>query len=200
MVTVRRREAENRLGGELSRNMASSAAYAAGSRLPMGHRWRPSSSSPRASKSNAMKEADVCAASISTREFGRMDALLLRLDVQAVVGGNDDFAVNHAPFWQFRARRPLAIRESNGSSAARFGYPTPVRHGRGNISTGIRPTWARWHAPGVIDATDLANIGEPAARQSASSAHSHLSAAADPSPARVGVVPRLVAGMCLGLS
>ena len=43
-----------------------------------------------------MNDAGVCSASMRTRDVGRVDALLQRLEVQAVVGGDDDLAVDHA--------------------------------------------------------------------------------------------------------
>ena len=92
--------------------------------------------------------------------IGRVDALLQRLEVQAVVGGDDDLAVDHAALRQLGAgpRRPAP--GNSGSSAARCGCPARPRRRRGSRWTGNHPIWARRTRPGGIVLTDLASIGE----------------------------------------
>ena len=52
-----------------------------------------------------MNDAGVCSASIRTRESAGWMPLLQRLEVQAVVGGDDDLAVDHAALRQLGSDR-----------------------------------------------------------------------------------------------
>ena len=48
-----------------------------------------------------MNDAGVCLGEHPHPRVGRVDALLQRLEVQAVVGGDHDLAVDHAALGQF---------------------------------------------------------------------------------------------------
>ena len=61
-----------------------------------------------------MKEAGVCLGEHPHPRVGRVDALLQRLEVQAVVGGDDDLAVDHAAFRQLGLDRGDELGEVAG--------------------------------------------------------------------------------------
>ena len=89
-----------------------------------------------------------------------MDALLQRLEVQAVVGGDDDLAVDHATRRQLGAAPRRPVRESIGSSARSLRLPSSTwSPSRKQID--LKPSHlGSYDASGGIDFTDLASIGE----------------------------------------
>ena len=61
-----------------------------------------------------MKDAGVCSGEHRHAGRGRVDALLERLEVEPVGGGDDDLAVDHAPLGQLGAQRLDQLREVPG--------------------------------------------------------------------------------------
>ena len=96
-----------------------------------------------------MKDAGVCLGEHPHPRVGRVDALLQRLEVQAVVGGDDDLAVDHAALRQLgvdrrdqlgevAGHRPLvaaaqldfiAVAEADGPEAVPFRLIRRIRAG-----------------------------------------------------------------------
>ena len=61
-----------------------------------------------------MNDAGVCLGQHPHPRLGRVDALLQRLEVQPVVGGDDDLAVDDAPLGQFGLDRRDQLGEVAG--------------------------------------------------------------------------------------
>ena len=94
----------------------------------------------------------------------RMDALLQRLEVQPVIGGDDDLTVDHATIRQLCGGRRDEFGEVAGHRPFVAAAAARHHHRRESRWTESRPTSARTEAPGGIAVTDLDSIGDTGGR------------------------------------
>ena len=93
---------------------------------------------------------------------GGMNAKLQRIEVERVILGDDDFAVEHAARGQLSIAAARAVRESSGSAASRRGSGSGSRPRRERPARESHPTSVRrsmFRLP-VIRSTRLASIGK----------------------------------------
>ena len=91
-----------------------------------------------------------------------MNAQLQRIEVERVILGDDDFAIEHAARGQLRAERLEQFRESNGSAISRRGSGSGSRPRRETPERETRPISVRrsmFRLP-AIRSTRLASIGK----------------------------------------
>ena len=136
------------------------AIPASGRRSSNGH--APQIPSPSQSRSKNTIDAGISRERSFTRDCGGMNAQLQRIEVERVILGDDDFAVEHAARGQLCAERLEQFRESSGSAASRRGSGSGSRPRRETPARETRPISVRrsmFRLP-AIRSTRLASIGK----------------------------------------